>query len=196
MADNVLDVDSDPHSARFHLVPTTFWHENVKALSHEYNGHGLRLCEVTARAFRGVTQLDVDTFSEFQTCERPVWVPSPELPVDFLPSSNLYDASAIGQALSLPEVLESMPEKSFFLRALISSIEIREFVRCPQCRHRADLLEEEEDGSVYECADCGATFEEATMISFAIITLGEADGADTVLEASAWDRMQDIASNF
>ena len=49
---------------------------------------------------------------------------------------------------------------------------------------------------MYECADCGATFEEATMISFAIITLGEADGADTVLEASAWDRMQDIATKF
>ena len=34
------------------------------------------------------------------------------------------------------------------------------------------------------------------MISFAIITLGEADGADAVPEASAWDRMQDVAANF
>jgi len=186
----LLVADLSGPTLQYHLVPVTFWHENVELVTPEHIGQGLFLGGATVRIYRGTTRLEAESLTEVSFGDEPSWENcGHDDMVEYMHGSNAYAPSAMDPLLSVAAVLRRMPEKAFFLHASVASVDVREFYGCPSCSCRADLLEE--DGTEYVCTSCGDTFEDARFAEFAVVQLMDATGAD-VLDASAWDVMCDL----
>lgn len=178
----------------FHLIPVTFWRENVSMVAPDNIGEGLMFGDAVVTIYRGITRLEAEKLTEISVTDAPQWArPADDAPLSLMLGANDYSVAAMDPVLSVAAALQAMPDRAFFLEAVVDSVDIREFHACPHCKCRAERLDE--PSSEYECTSCSATFEDAVFTEFANVQLMDASGSE-ILEASAWDRMCEVIRNL